>query len=144
MIGWPCRAFGDTPAAVKEVHRVAKLGVKGVELSCSWNMTAMWHPMWDPLWTAVNETQLPLHFHTFPSVDPKLRTQTTGDAGLAMRYSSICMFQLTLGNILTELMGAAVFERFPRVRVAFAESRIRGLPHLIDRIVHDDVCPSPH
>jgi hypothetical protein len=47
--------------------------MKGVELSCSWHMTPMWHPMWDPLWEAVNETQLPLHFHTFPATDPELR-----------------------------------------------------------------------
>ena len=134
MIGLACLPFGDIPAAVKEVHRVAKLGVKGVELSCSWNMTPMWHPMWDPLWAAIDETQLPLHFHTFPSVDPKLRAETTGDAGLAMRYSSICMFQMTLGNILTALMGAAVFERFPRFRVVFGESGIGWLPYLIDRM----------
>ena len=134
MIGLACLPFGDIPAAVKEVHRVAKLGVKGVELSCSWNMTPMWHPMWDPLWAAIDETQLPLHFHTFPSVDPKLRAQTTGDAGLAMRYSSICMFQMTLGHILTALMGAAVFERFPRFRVVFGESGIGWLPYLIDRM----------
>jgi predicted TIM-barrel fold metal-dependent hydrolase len=134
MIGLACLPFGDIPAAVKEVHRVAKLGVKGVELSCSWNMTPMWHPMWDPLWAAIDETQLPLHFHTFPSVDPKLRAETKGDAGLAMRYSSICMFQITLGNILTALMGAAVFERFPRFRVVFGESGIGWLPYLIDRM----------
>src|SRR4029453_19015536 len=134
MIGLACLPFGDIPAAVKEVHRVAKLGVKGGELSCSWNMTPMWHPMWDPLWAAINETQLPLHFHTFPSVDPKLRAHTTGDAGLPMRYSSICMFQMTLGHILTALMGAAVFERFPRFRVVFGESGIGWLPYLIDRM----------
>ncbi len=46
--------------------------MKGVELSCSWHMTPMWHPMWDPLWEAVNETQLPLHFHTFPATDPEV------------------------------------------------------------------------
>ena len=51
-----------------------------------------------------------------------------------MRYSSICMFQMTLGNILTALMGAAVFERFPRFRVVFGESGIGWLPYLIDRM----------
>jgi predicted TIM-barrel fold metal-dependent hydrolase len=75
MIGLACLPFGDVEAAAKEVHRVAKMGVKGVELSCSWDMQPMWHPSWNPLWQAINETQLPLHFHTFPSVDPKLRAQ---------------------------------------------------------------------
>src|SRR5260370_11844777 len=139
MMGLACLPFGDIPAAVKEVHRVAKLGVKGVELSCSWNMTPMWHPMWDPLWAAINETQLPLHFHTFPSVDPKLRAQTTGDAGLAMRYSSICMFQMTLGNVLTALMGAAVVERLPRFRGLFRQNRNGWLPLPDYRMRHEDL-----
>ena len=47
-----------------------------------------------------------------------------------MRYSSIRMFQMTLGNILTALMGAAVFERFPKFRVVFGESGIGWLPYL--------------
>ncbi len=38
------------------------------------------------------------------------------------------MFQMTLGHILTALMGAAVFERFPRFRVVFGESGIGWLP----------------
>jgi hypothetical protein len=49
---------------VKEVHRVAKMGLKGLELSCSWDMEPMWHPSWEPFWQAVDEVQLPLHFHS--------------------------------------------------------------------------------
>ena len=67
QIGLACLPYGDIDAAVKEVHRVAKLGLRGLELSCSWDMEPMWHPVWEPLWQAVNEVNLPLHFHTFPS-----------------------------------------------------------------------------
>ena len=121
---------------MKEVHRVAKMGVKGVELSCSWDMEPMWHPMWEPLWEAINESQLPLHFHTFPSVDPKLRAAVTGGRP-ALRYSSICLFQMTLGNILTALMGAAVFERYPNFRVVFGESGIGWIPYVLDRMDYE-------
>jgi predicted TIM-barrel fold metal-dependent hydrolase len=137
MIGLACLPFGDVEAAAKEVRRVAKLGVKGVELSCSWNMQPMWHPSWNPLWEAINETQLPLHFHTFPSVDPKLRAGVQGEDLLALRYSSICLFQMTLGAILTSLMGAAVFERFPHFRVVFGESGIGWIPYLLDRMDYE-------
>ncbi len=50
QIGLACLPYGDIGAAVKEIHRVAKLGLKGLELSCSWDMEPMWHPVWEPLW----------------------------------------------------------------------------------------------
>ena len=65
-IGLACLPYGDIDVAVKEIHRVAKLGLRGLELSCSWDMEPMWHPVWEPLWQAVNEVNLPLHLHTFP------------------------------------------------------------------------------
>jgi predicted TIM-barrel fold metal-dependent hydrolase len=133
-IGLACLPYSDIDSAAAEVRRVAKLGMKGVELSCSWHMTPMWHPMWDPLWEAVNETRLPLHFHTFPAVDPKLRAQQTGPTLRAMTYAGLCLFQMTLGQILTALMGAAVFERFPNIRVVFGESGIGWIPYVLDRM----------
>jgi predicted TIM-barrel fold metal-dependent hydrolase len=97
-------------------------------------MEPMWHPVWEPLWQAVNEVQLPLHFHTFPSVDPKRRAQHQGETLLALRYASICLFQMTLGQILTAMMGAAVFERYPNLRVVFGESGIGWIPYVLDRM----------
>ena len=44
-IGLACLPYGDIDAAVKEIYRVAKLGLRGMELSCSWDMEAMWHPV---------------------------------------------------------------------------------------------------
>src|SRR5438876_6313885 len=59
-IGLACLPYGDIAAAVAEIHRVAKLGLRGMELSCSWDMEPMWHPVWEPLWQGVNEVGLPL------------------------------------------------------------------------------------
>ena len=70
FIGLACLPYGDIDAAVKEIYRVAKLGLRGMELSCSWDMEPMWHPVWEPLWKAVNDVSLPLHFHTFPALPP--------------------------------------------------------------------------
>jgi predicted TIM-barrel fold metal-dependent hydrolase len=126
--------FGDIDAAVAEVHRAAKLGFKGLELSCSWDMEPMWHPLWEPLWQAINEVQLPLHFHTFPAVNPEERAKHSGLTLRAMTYSTLCLFQMTLGKILTAMMGAAVFERYPNVRVVFGESGIGWIPYVLDRM----------
>ena len=133
-IGLACLPYGDIDAAVAEVHRVAKLGFKGIELSCSWDMEPMWHPQWEPLWQAINEVGIPLHFHTFPSVSPAIRDKHSGLTLRALQYSNICMFQMNLANILTALMGRAVFERYPNLRIAFGESGIGWIPYVLDRM----------
>ena len=71
QIGLACLPYGDPEVAAAEIRRVAKLGIRGLELSCSWDMEPMFHPMWEPIWEAVNEVELPLHFHTFPAISPE-------------------------------------------------------------------------
>ena len=44
QIGLACLPYGDIDDAVAEIHRVAKMGLQGLELSCSWDMEPMWHP----------------------------------------------------------------------------------------------------
>jgi predicted TIM-barrel fold metal-dependent hydrolase len=85
QIGLACLPYGSVDRAVEEVHRVAKMGLKGLELSCSWDMEPMWHPSWEPFWQAVDEVQLPLHFHTFPTPPPRARQE--GRRSVARRCS---------------------------------------------------------
>jgi predicted TIM-barrel fold metal-dependent hydrolase len=133
-IGLACLPYGDIEAAVSELHRVAKLGLRGVELSCSWDMEPMWHPVWEPLWQAVNEVGLPLHFHTFPAMPRELFERQTGRTRRAAFFTIVSGFQMNLVNILSALMGAAVFERYPDLRVAFGESGTGWIPYALDRM----------
>ena len=133
-IGLACLPYGDIDAAVKEVDRVAKLGLRGLELSCSWDMEPMWHPIWEPLWQAVNEVRLPLHFHTFPALPPKVLDEQTGRTRRSAFFTVVAGFQMNLINILAALMGAAVLERYPNLRIAFGESGIGWIPYALDRM----------
>ena len=133
-IGLACLPYGDIDAAVKETYRVAKMGIKGLELSCSWDMEPMWHPMWDPLWKAVNDVQLPLHFHTFPNVPPGTIEKYPGRVGRSVFFTVVSGFQMNLVNILAAIMGANVLERFPNVRIAFGESGCGWIPYALDRM----------
>src|SRR5215471_11185953 len=133
-IGLACLPYGNIDAAVREVHRAAKLGVRGLELSCSWDMDPMWHPMWEPLWKAVHEVDLPLHFHTFPSLPQAVRDRQTGLTRRAAFFTSVAGFQMNLVNILAALIGAAVLERYPNIRVSFGESGIGWLAYALDRM----------
>jgi len=134
LIGLACLPYGDVAAAVQEVHRAAKLGLRGLELSCSWDMEPMWHPVWEPLWQAVNEVNLPLHFHTFPSVSPAERARTPAVSQRAAFFTRVSGFQLNLSNILAAVIGAAVLERYPRLRISFGESGIGWIPYVLDRM----------
>ena len=134
FIGLACLPYGDIDAAVKEIQRVAKLGLRGVELSCSWDMEPMWHPMWEPLWKAIHEVNLPLHFHTFPAVPPSQLDKATGQSRRAAFFTVVSGFQMNLVNILAAVIGAAVLERYPNVRISFGESGIGWIPYALDRM----------
>jgi predicted TIM-barrel fold metal-dependent hydrolase len=134
FIGLACLPYGDIAAAVAEIHRVAKLGLRGMELSCSWDMEPMWHPLWEPLWQAVNDVNLPLHFHTFPSLPPDKLTQQTGRTRRAALFTVVSGFQMNLINIVAAIIGAAVLERYPNLRISFGESGIGWLPYALDRM----------
>src|SRR6266576_2997635 len=133
-IGLACLPYGDIDAAVKEIHRVAKLGIKGLELSCSWDMEPMWHPMWEPLWKAVNDVQLPLHFHTFPTTPPNTIEKHGGRVGRSGFFTVVWGFQMNLVNILAAIIGAGVLERYPNLRIGLGESGIGWLPYALDRM----------
>ena len=134
FIGLACLPYGDIDAAVSEIHRVAKLGLRGMELSCSWDMEPMWHPLWEPLWQAVNDVNLPLHFHTFPSLPPGKLDEQTGRTRRAALFTVVSGFQMNLINIAAAVIGAAVLERYPNLRIAFGESGIGWLPYALDRM----------
>jgi predicted TIM-barrel fold metal-dependent hydrolase len=134
FIGLACLPYGDIDAAVQEVYRVAKLGLRGMELSCSWDMEPMWHPTWEPLWKAVNDVSLPLHFHTFPALPPSVLENQRGLTRRAAFFTVVSAFQMNLVNILAAVIGAAVLERYPNVRIAFGESGIGWVPYALDRM----------
>jgi predicted TIM-barrel fold metal-dependent hydrolase len=134
LIGLACLPFGDIDAAVREIHRVAKLGIKGLELSCSWDMDPMYDPAWEPLWQAVSEVELPLNFHTFPTISPRAREKYKGRERRVALFSGVTGFQMGLVNILSAVVGGAVLERYPKLRIVFGESGIGWIPYALDRM----------
>src|SRR5262249_39677320 len=134
QIGLACLPYGDIDAAGREIHRVAKLGLRGVELSCSWDMEPMWHPCWGPLWKAVKEGNLPLHFPTFPSLPQAVRDRQVGLTRRAAFFTSVAGFQMNLVNIIAAVIGAAVLERYPGIRISFGESGIGWIAYALDRM----------
>ena len=128
QIGLACLPYGDIDAAVEEIYRCAKMGLKGWSCPAPGIWTRCGTRV-EPLWKAVNDVELPLHFHTFPTTDPKAREMAEVMRRAAM-FTGVTGFQMA--RHLAAMMGAGVFERYPNVRVAFGE-RDR-LPYALDRM----------
>jgi len=107
-IGLACLPPGDVDLAVKEVYRVAKLGLRGIELQCQLDTKPMWHPMWEPLWKAVSDVDLPLHFHAFPSIPLDWIEEAGPERRSGAHFSATSCFQANSFNILAPLICGAV------------------------------------
>lgn len=134
-IGLACLPYGDIDAAVQEIYRVKNdLNLRGVELSCSWDMEPMYHPCWEPLWQAMDDVDMPLHFHTFPGMDPAKRAGLDRQSSRAAMFTIVSGFQMHLVNIIAAIIGKGVLERYPKLRIALGESGIGWLPYALERM----------
>lgn len=134
-IGLACLPYGDIDAAVQEIYRVKNdLNLRGVELSCSWDMEPMYHPCWEPLWQAMDDVDMPLHFHTFLGMDPAKRAGLDRQSSRAAMFTIVSGFQMHLVNIIAAIIGKGVLERYPKLRIALGESGIGWLPYALDRM----------
>jgi predicted TIM-barrel fold metal-dependent hydrolase len=96
-------------------------------------MEPMWHPSWEPFWQAVDEVQLPLHFHTFPTTPPRARQEAPQVRRAAM-FTGVSAFQMGLIHIIAGMIGAGVFDRYPRLKVSFGESGAGWLAYALHRM----------
>ena len=140
-------------AAIAEVKRVAKRGVlKGIDIANAPDLKPLWDPYWRPLWEAIDETGLPLHFHTIGSYVPEhiRKIQAIGSdptranlpgmpevelpVARAAAAAGITAFQINMANILTSMIFGGVLERYPRMRLVLGESGIGWIPYVLWRM----------
>jgi predicted TIM-barrel fold metal-dependent hydrolase len=140
-------------AAIAEVERVAKRGAcRGIDIANSSDLHPLWDPHWEPLWEVINETGLPLHFHTvggylpdhirkimFLGGDPSRASLPDAPnvpmpVARAAFATNITHFQINMANILTSMIFAGVLEKYPRIRLVLGESGIGWIPYVLWRM----------
>jgi predicted TIM-barrel fold metal-dependent hydrolase len=134
QIGLACIPPGDVDLAVGEVHRVARLGLRGIELPCQWDMKPLWHSDWEPLWKAISDVDLPIHFHAFPSVPTHHFFTAAPERRSAANFATTSCFQISLFHVMAGIIGAGVLERYPNIRVGFGEGGLGWIPYALDRM----------
>jgi predicted TIM-barrel fold metal-dependent hydrolase len=123
----------DPIAAAAEIHRSASKGCFAV--SFSENPYPLGLPsihdkdrFWDPLFRACEETETILNMHIGSS--SKMPT-TSPDAPFAV--SSTITFSNAMGSLCDYVL-SGVFDRFPGLRIAYAEGQVGWMPYVIERM----------
>src|SRR5207247_6839672 len=67
-------------------------------------------------------------------VDAARGAKAQGLTKRAALFTGVSAFQMNLINILAAIIGAAVLERYPNLRIVFGESGIGWIPYALDRM----------
>lgn len=128
----PCH---DVNLAMAEAQRVLKNStLRGFDMAAAGKQKPYYHPDWEPFWAFANETRIPVHFHTF---GPEMPDMTGWDAETKEKARGAAFARgqfLRASDILSGLIMGGVLDRFPDVRIVFAESGIGWIPYLLDRL----------
>ena len=130
LIGIGAAVPDDVEAAVKEIERIRKLGLRGVMLPLSLAEGENYgDPKYHPIWAAAQDLGLVISFHAGTSragINPKEHEWPRLYAGVPY------LMQRTL----TDLIFGGVLDRFPGLRFVSVENDVSWLPHFAYRMDH--------
>lgn len=130
LIGVGLLPLGSTEAAVKELERIAKKGMKGAMIEAEAPEEKPYsHPDYDPLWAAAQELNIPLSLHLNAGRARSRPNFVTGDV-----VSQIATMFHQVERSLAQLVLNGVLERFPHLKIISAENGVGWMAHLMWRL----------
>jgi predicted TIM-barrel fold metal-dependent hydrolase len=122
----------DPELAAEEIHRCARKGSYAVTFSENpfhLGLPSVHDPgrFWDPFFRACEETGTTRNMHIGSS---SKMPSTSSDAPHAV--GSVLTFSNTMGSLLDFLI-SGVFDRFPRMKVAYSEGQVGWMPFVLER-----------
>ncbi len=121
----------DIPAAVEELQRIAKMGMRGAMI---WAEPAgdrpYGHPDYEPFWAAAQDLDLPLSLHILTA-----RGGTGADPSAGMDFLfSIANLHHQIERSISVLVFSGVLEKFPRLKVVSAENEVGWMAYYMHRL----------
>ena len=128
--------------AIAEIEHCAKLGLKGVTLNAFPSGKGLATPEDDEFWAAAIDLDIPLTVHVvfgFPAnysgptaIYPR-EPEEIGQAGndTVRRYAN---YAIRGGRNAMQMVFAGVFDRFPKLKIYFAETQIGWIPNWLEQM----------
>ncbi len=127
--------------AVAEMEHCAKLGLKGVVLGAFPSGERRYpRPEDDRFWAAALDLNMPVTIHVALTRTPafKYDREPQGDQEFHTDpLGHMVKFALEGGVNAAQLVLAGVFDRFPKLRIYFAENQIGWIPHFFETMDED-------
>jgi predicted TIM-barrel fold metal-dependent hydrolase len=122
----------DIDASIRELERVAKLGLRPVVLPDHMDERPYNSPDYDPFWAAAQALNMPLSFHVGGSSGGRDNIKVRGLGGAITNYA---LSTSSIIETLSHLASGGVLERFPDLRVTLVECGIGWVAwamHILD------------
>ena len=139
LAGLACLPNHDPQVAANELHRAAKLGLRGVDFDVASAVKPLWHRHWDPLWAASDETGVPISFHASGSGGVGV-VRKPSDEQMAKEYATeyavtlVTMFQLAGAEYLPSIIVSGAPERYPGFKFVLGECGATWIPYVLSRL----------
>ena len=130
-----CIPNHDPKVAAAELHRVAKLGLKGADFAVATAVKPVWHRDWDVLWAAAAECNIPISFHTTGPIH-----REPNDEAMAKEYENeyrmtkLSLFQICGAEYLASIIFSGACERYPGFKFVLGECGVTWIPHVLNRM----------
>jgi predicted TIM-barrel fold metal-dependent hydrolase len=120
----------DSEASIREIERVAGLGVRGItfpENPVPQGLPSFHTSYWDPMFSAIEAAGLPLCLHFGSS------SFVPGFATDGPFLVTTALFSTNLMWTMSDLLFSGLLQRHPDLKIILAEGGIGWLPYLIER-----------
>lgn len=131
----PCQ---DPPEAVRELRYLAEHGATTAMLPTNVYGRNMGDPMFDPIYAAAQDLGMPLSVHPQTGHDGVPGVSGVMGAGSRRFYKYVYVhmtaFPFELMIAMMHMLGEGVFDRHPRLKVAYMEGGAGWLPFWMERL----------
>jgi predicted TIM-barrel fold metal-dependent hydrolase len=117
----------DVEEDLKELHRVAKMGFRGIFISNDPLPERRYdNEMWEPFWSAVEEYDLPVNIHI-------LTVQRGSQVSATNPLVDGVLLPVPAFRTIAEMIVGGVFDRHPNLKIVSVENDIGWIPNYLKR-----------